>query len=330
MTEALALAVDLGGTKVEAALVDSAGRILAGSRFLRPTGPDRNSDELTASVREVVAEALGKVPTAASIVGVGVGAAGPIQQNKGTISPLNLPAWRDFAFASLLADCVPNTTITLRIDGLCMALAEHWVGAGQGAQNFMGMVVSTGIGGGLVLNGRAAPGPTGNAGHIGHIEVGGADVGGVEAGGVEAGGVEAGGVEAECACGGKGCLEAIASGPRTVAWAQARGWNGASGEALAASYSAGDPIARAAVERSGRAIGRAIGSASALLDLDVVAIGGGFSRVTPDLFDFIRRGRDEHTTFDFVRRVRIVPSALGDDGPLVGAGALVHRAALLD
>src|SRR5690606_36441713 len=115
-----------------------------------------------------------------------------------------------------------------RIDGLCITLAEHWIGAGTGANNFMGMVVSTGIGGGLIVNDRAAPGPTGNAGHIGHIEVGGADD--------------------DCACGGKGGVEAAATGPRTVAWAQSRGWNGVSGEDLAASYSDGDPIARAAIE----------------------------------------------------------------------------------
>lgn len=309
MPEALALAVDLGGTKVEAALITNAGQLVAGSRARRLTGTNRDSHELASSVREVVAHAVASLPRGATILGIGVGAAGPIRQDKGLVSPLNLPAWRDFALVHLLEDCLPNTPVTLRIDGLCITLAEHWIGAGTGANNFMGMVVSTGIGGGLIVNGRAAPGPTGNAGHIGHIEVGGADD--------------------DCACGGKGCVEAVASGPRTVAWAQSRGWNGVSGEELAASYSDGDPIARAAIEHSGRAIGRAIGSATALLDLDVVAIGGGFSRVTPDLFDFIRRGIEEHTTFDFVRRVIVVPSILGDEGPLVGAGALVHRAALL-
>ncbi|MEO7349064.1 MAG: ROK family protein [Terrimesophilobacter sp.] len=309
MPKNLALALDLGGTKVEAALIDSSGHLVPGSRRRRPTGAAANSPELTSRVREVVAETLSTLQGGATILGVGAGSAGPIHQENGLISPLNLSAWRDFPLAALLADCVPDTAITLRIDGLCIALAEHWVGAGQGASNFMGMVVSTGIGGGLVLGGRAAPGPTGNAGHIGHLEVGGA--------------------EDPCSCGGKGCLEAVASGPRTVAWAQNRGWKGTSGQDLAASYSAGDPIALAAIERCGRAIGRAIGSATALLDLDVVAIGGGFSRASPDLFDFIRRGLDAHTEFDFVRRVQIVPSALGDEAPLVGAGALVHRAELL-
>lgn len=309
MPEALALAIDLGGTKVEAALVDATGRLLTETRFRAPTGSSRSSDHLIASVRQVTARTMSTVPAHAHVIGVGIGAAGPIQQHEGLVSPLNLPAWRDFPLVSLIAECVPHVDITLRIDGLCITLAEHWIGAARGVANLMGMVVSTGIGGGLILGGQAVPGPTGNAGHIGHIEVGGAD--------------------AACACGGSGCLEAVASGPRSVAWARAQGWSGSTGEDLAGSYSAGDPIARAAVERSGRAIGRAIGSATLLLDLDVVTIGGGFSRVTPDLFDYIQWALDERTTFDFARRVKVLPSALTDEGPLVGAAALVHRAEVL-
>jgi glucokinase len=195
------------------------------------------------------------------------------------------------------------------MDGECITLAEHWVGAGVGYDNVMGMIVSTGIGGGLILGGTAIAGPTGNAGHIGHVEVGGFDD--------------------ACLCGGIGCVEAIASGPKTVAWANGRGWVGATGEDLAASYAAGDPVARAAVERSGRAIGQAIASATALDDLDLVAIGGGFSRVTPDLFRFIREAVARRTAFGFVTKVRVVPSALSDAGPLIGSAALVHRAALV-
>lgn len=310
MPHALALAVDLGGTKVEAALVDGAAQIVPGSRFRQPTGPTRTSAELAASVRDVATRAYEVAPAGSTVLGIGAGSAGPIQQTTGSVSPLNLPAWRGYPLVQLLSDCIPNVEITLRIDGLCITLAEHWVGAARGFTNVMGMVVSTGIGGGLILDGRAAPGPTGNAGHIGHVEVGGSQI--------------------ECACGGHGCLEAIASGPSTVGWAQSRGWLGSTGEDLAASYRAKDSIAREAVERSGRAIGRAIGSASLLLDLDVVAIGGGFSRVTPDLFDFIRTGLSERTGFDYVQRLKIVASALDDEGPLIGAGALVHRADLLE
>ncbi len=305
----LALALDLGGTKVEAALVDSAGRLIEGSRFREPTGAAKSSEELAASVRSVVALALGAASGGDRIVGAGIGAAGPIRQAEGLVSPLNLPVWRDFPLRELVEDSTPSIPVTLRMDGLCIALAEHWVGAARGVDDVMGMVVSTGVGGGLILGGRAVPGPTGNAGHVGHVEVTGFDD--------------------PCACGGRGCLEAVASGPRSVAWAREQGWTGTTGEELAESYSAGDGVARAAIARAGRAIGRAIGSVTALVDLELVAIGGGFSRATPELFDHIRTGIDEHSGFEFTRKVRVVPSRLSDSGPLVGAAALVHRADLL-
>lgn len=309
MHEPLALAIDVGGTKVEAALVDQKGQLVPGSRFRRPTGHASTSHTLVIALRSAVEGAMSALPVGTTVRGVGVGSAGPIDIDAGTVSPLNLPSWRNFSLAELVCDIVPGASVTLRIDGLCITLAEHWVGTARGVGNLLGMVVSTGIGGGLILNGCAIPGPTGNAGHIGHIEVGESD--------------------AVCACGGRGCLEAVASGPNTVAWAQSKGWGGASGEDLSASYREGDAIARAAIERSGHAIGRAIGSVSSLLDLDVVTIGGGFSRVTPDLFGFIRAGLHERTSFDFMRRLKVVPSALTEEGPLVGAGALVHRAELL-
>ncbi|MBB5634077.1 glucokinase [Cryobacterium mesophilum] len=310
MPSDLALAVDLGGTKVEAALVDSGGRIIDGSRFRRPTGASSDSEQLSGSVTGVVAAALGTLPTGSGLLGIGIGAAGPIRQDDGLVSPLNLPAWRDFPLTELVATTAPGHEITLRMDGLCITLAEHWVGAGRDSSNHMGMVVSTGIGGGLILGGRTVSGPTGNAGHIGHVEVA--------------------GFTDDCACGGHGCLEAVASGPRSVAWARAQGWSGSTGEELAESHVAGDGIAQAAVARAGRAIGRAIGSVTSLVDLELVTIGGGFSRITPELFDHIRAGIDEHTSFGFVRKVSVVPSALSDEGPLIGAAALVHRADILD
>lgn len=309
MPGALALAVDLGGTKVEAALVDDTGALLAGSRSRRPTGPNRTSAQLAANVDAVVCDALRAVPAGVRLAGVGIGAAGPIVEKRGLVSPLNLPVWRDYPLRDQVAALAPGLPVSLRMDGLCITLAEHWVGAARGCDNLLGMVVSTGIGGGLILAGQTASGPTGNAGHIGHVEVAGFDD--------------------RCACGGIGCVEAIASGPNTVAWARAQGWSGATGEDLGAGYRAGDPIARAAVERAGRAIGQAIASATSLVDLDLVAVGGGFSRVTPDLFDHIRAAVATRRQFGFVTKVRVVPSGLSSEGPLIGAGALVHRAALV-
>ncbi|WP_213814052.1 ROK family protein [Glaciihabitans sp. dw_435] len=309
MTLAVALAVDLGGTKAEAALVDSDGNVVAGTRFRHPTGPASTSDDLAAAVLSVVADSLASLPSDAELVGVGIGSAGPIDVANALVSPLNLPVWRGFPLRDLVAAHVPAVPVTLRMDGLCIALAEHWVGAARGYNNVMGMIVSTGIGGGIILGGLTVAGPTGNAGHIGHIEVAGFDD--------------------PCPCGGRGCVEAIASGPKTVSWARAQGWVGSTGEDLAASYAAGDTIAAAAVERSGRAIGRAIASATSLVDLEIVAIGGGFSHVTPDLFDHIRTAIATRVNFGFVTKVKVVPSGLSSDGPLIGAAALIHRAELV-
>jgi glucokinase len=309
LTNDLALAIDIGGTKAEAALVDSNGVLVPGSRFRTPTGRSATSADLEASVLSVIADALATRAPGTTLLGVGVGSAGPITVASGLVSPLNLAVWRDFPLRQLVVDAVPDVPVTLRMDGECITLAEHWVGAAVGYDNVMGMIVSTGIGGGLILGGAAIAGPTGNAGHIGHVEVGGFDD--------------------ACLCGGIGCVEAIASGPKTVAWANSQGWVGATGEDLAAAYAAGDPVARAAVERSGRAIGQAIASATALDDIDIVAIGGGFSRVTPDLFRFIREAIARRVAFGFVTKVKVVPSALSDAGPLIGSAALVHRAALV-
>jgi glucokinase len=287
------LAVDFGGTKVEAALVVG-DRIVDGTRTRRPTGHDRSAAELDAAVTEAVLGALGT----STVSRVGIGTAGPVDTVRGLASPLNTPAWRDHPFRDLVAALVPGADVVLAIDGLAITLAEHRYGAGRGSDNVMGMVVSTGIGGGLVIDGRGISGANGNAGHVGHIQVSGSDD--------------------PCACGRRGCVEATASGPNSVRWAQSQGWEGSTGEDLAASS---DPRARAAIERSARAVGLAIASASALVDLDVVAIGGGFSRSAPDYLDLVRAAADEG--FGFVRATRIVPAALGNQAPLIGAAMLV-------
>jgi glucokinase len=316
-SEAWALAIDFGGTKVEAALVDSSGNILPSSRTRATTGPTATSLELSSNVRRVATEAVAYLPERETLLGVGIGSAGPVSLEHGLVSPLNLPVWRDFPLRDLVAETVPETVaeiaadvpVVLRMDGSCLALAEHWVGVARGVPNMMGIVVSTGIGGGIILRNRIVEGRTGNAGHIGHVEVGGFDD--------------------PCACGGTGCVEAIASGPKTVAWARSRGFIGNTGEDLATAYAAGDAVAIAAVARSARAIGQALASAAALLDLELVVVSGGFSRVTPDLVEQIRGEIASRTEFNFITSLRIVASTLTDSGPLVGAAALIHRSHLV-
>jgi glucokinase len=283
------LAIDFGGTKVEAALVVD-GRIVEGTRTRRPTGAERSAAELDAAVTEVVREALGST----TVTRVGIGSAGPVDTVRGLASPLNVPAWRDHPLRDVVAAAVPGAHVELAIDGLAITLAEARYGAGRGYDNVMGMVVSTGVGGGLLLDGHGVTGASGNAGHIGHVQVTGFDD--------------------ECACGRHGCLEAVASGPSSVRWARRQGWEGSTGEELAVSP---DARARAAIGRSARAVGLAIASASALVDLDVVAIGGGFSHSAADYLDLVRTAANEG--FGFVRATRILPAELGGEAPLIGA-----------
>ncbi|MEO6826570.1 MAG: ROK family protein [Microbacteriaceae bacterium] len=311
MSERVALSVDFGGTKVEAALVDSRGDVLPGTRHRAPTGRNATSERLEEAVRSVIVQALDAAPEDQAIIGTGIGCAGPIDRDNGLVSPLNVPAWRGYPLRSFISQVVARALgdlpTHLEMDGTAITLAEHWIGAAQGVDNVMGMVISTGIGGGLIVGGRIITGPTGNAGHIGHLEVA--------------------GMSGEDTFGHNTSLEAIASGPHTVAWARSQGWSGATGEDLAASYAAGDAIARRAIERTGTAVGWSIAGATALLDLELVAIGGGFAQSTPDLFEVIKRTIASHY-FEFVRKVRVVPSGLSGSGPLIGAGALIHRGEL--
>ncbi len=205
-----------------------------------------------------------------------------------------------------MSDAVPGVPVRLGGDGVCMALGEHWRGAGRGVGFMLGMVVSTGIGGGLVLGGAPYNGRTGNAGHVGHVIV---DPQGPP-----------------CSCGARGCVEAIASGPHLAAWAQEQGWAGADAKELAEAAAAGDDIARRAFQRGASAIAAMIASVGATCDLDLVVVGGGVAKAGPVLFDPLTAALRTYARLDFIADLRVVPAALGGDAGLVGAAALLRGA----
>lgn len=297
----VALAVDVGGTKVEAALVEESGRVHAGSRRRAETGREADAADLRAALGTVIAHAASALAEADEVAGVGIGSAGPIDRDGGIIVPFNLPKVGRFALkeavASAAADALGREVpVVLGHDGGCLALAESWLGATRGAAASLSMVVSTGIGGGFVTGGVYAAGASGNAGHLGHVHTDGGEL-----------------------------LEEVAAGPATVSWAQAQGWQGRSGEDLARSAASGDEIARAAIERSARLVGHALADAATLLDLDVIAIGGGFSFVADDYVVLVHQALLERAPHEYSRRTRVVRSALGGEGPLIGAAALILR-----
>lgn len=274
----MVLAVDVGGTKLAAGLVDDRGTLLG--RASTPTVATSDPETLW----EVLAGLVGEVlDDATPVAAVGVGCGGPMARHGTTVSPLNIPAWREFPLRDRLA-ALTGRPAFVDNDAKALALGEGWLGAAAGHANYLAMVVSTGVGGGIVLDGRLLDGAAGNAGHIGHICV-----------------------EPEgrtCACGSRGCLEAEASGTAIAAIT-------------------GRPAAEAGpdvIERTGTLVGRAVASVATLLDLPLAVVAGsvalGFGE---PFFAAAQREVDDRCGLAYARGTRIVPAGLRDTGPLIGA-----------
>ncbi|CAL9605717.1 ROK family protein [Streptomyces werraensis] len=299
----LVAALDIGGTKIAGALVDREGRILA--RAHRPTPAREDGDTVMAAVGAVIAD-LAASPLWERAGAVGIGSAGPVDASAGTVSPVNVPGWRDYPLVAKVRDAAGGLPVELIGDGVAITAAEHWQGAARGHDNALCMVVSTGVGGGLVLGGRLHPGPTGNAGHIGHISV---DLDGDP-----------------CPCGARGCVERIASGPNIARRALENGWRPApdgdtSAAAVAAAARAGDPVAVASFERAARALAAGIAATATLVEIDIAVIGGGVGKAGEVLFAPLRKALTEYATLSFVQRLTVVPARTGTDAGLVGAAA---------
>lgn len=309
------LAVDIGGTKIAAALVGPDAEVFEKVRI--PTPSTRDPEEAWAAVSRAAAAPLAAAARHGGLRGIGIGSAGPVDPAAGTISPVMIPAWRDAPVREWAAAWSPGLPVTLVGDGICAAVGEHWAGAGRGAANMLGCTVSTGVGGGLILDGRPRHGPSGNAGHIGHVVV---DPAGPA-----------------CPCGGRGCLELTAGGTGLLSRARAEGWTGpgegATARDLAAAARAGDPLAGRLFEEAGRALAAGFISVCATCDLDRIVVGGGVAEAGPLLFDAVHAGMREFAGLPFLRRIAVRPAGLGEHTGLVGAAAAVHvpqRYAALD
>ena len=286
------LALDIGGTKMAAGVVREDGRVPDVETV--PT-PDTDTWATCAAL-------LRRVADGRKVDAVGIACAGPVD-TVGVVAPINIREWsRGFPLVEAIESLFPGARTALAMDGAAAALAEHHHGAGRGIPNLLSLVVSTGIGGGVVLGGRIATGRTGNAGHIGHLVVPGTDE--------------------PCSCGGVGCLETVASGPSAVRWARTQGWTGSTGLDLAEDARGGDPVATAALARAGHALGIAIASAAALLDVNLAVLGGGFSQAGPPLWEPLLESSARHARLTFIADLSIVPAQLGTAGTLTGAGLL--------
>ncbi len=305
-------ALDIGGTKIAGALIDEEGSVVRRAEL--PT-PARESTSRMAGTVDAVIDELAAHPAWGTVCGLGIASAGPVDTVAGTVSPVNIPSWRAFPLVDsvrahpMLFDGIEPVLLG---DAVAVAAAEHWRGAARGVDNALCMVVSTGVGGGFVLNGLLHPGPSGNAGHIGHISV---DLDGPP-----------------CACGGRGCVEGYASGTAIARHAVRSGWTPPAGaEATAAAVAvaarAGDERALAAYDRSAKALAAAIAGSATLLEIEVAVIGGGVAQAGDVLFTPLRRHLRAYAVLGFTRGLEVRPAALARDAGLVGAAAAARRRA---
>jgi len=297
------LAVDIGGTKIALAVVTHDGSIT--DQLVRRT-PRSNDPE---TIFSAVADGLRALVEQARVVGrirVGVGSAGPIDTPSGTVSPVNIPGWRAFPIvervSEVLVEVGRQPVVGLAGDGHCFALGEHWLGAGRDCDSIVGLVVSTGIGGGAVLDNALFAGRTGNAVHLGHISV------------------NAWGER--CVCGAYGCVEMYARGPALVAEARRNGWAGGDdAQALTADARAGEPVAVAAIDRGMRALAAGMVATAVELDVSTFVLGGGVGQAGEVIFTPLRRHLRDFAVLDYVADLEVRPAELANAG-LLGAAAL--------
>jgi len=275
------LALDIGATKIEGALVQPDGTVLSRERLL--------VHDLGVDLIGPIADMLKRVVNDELVSVLGVGCAGPMTRGGDEVSPLNISAWRHFPLRAQLRD---RLSIDVFIDGdaRALALAEGTYGAARDVDSYLSMVVSTGIGGGLVMDGRLIDGATGNAGHVGHTNV-----------------VPHG---RKCACGSYGCLEAEASG-------------GAIEAMTGRPPSEADGATR---RRTSELVGRAVGTLASVLDFDRCYIAGSVALGFGDeFFDVANEAAQAMAPMEYSADLELVPSGLGRDGPILGAALVGWR-----
>lgn len=298
-----AIGLDLGGTDLKSALVAEDGAVAAfdrrGSRVL----------ENAVAPFEAMAEAVGSLHerVLGRLVGVGLGSPGVIDPASGVLrgATPHLPHWRDVALRETLRLRI-GLPLVVDNDANLAALAEHRAGAARGARLSLTITLGTGVGCGIVADGRVLHGAFGGAGEIGHLPLGTGEV--------------------PCACGVPGCIEPEASGSGLVEGARRAGLDVTEAAAVFERLAAGDRVARGLVERMADRLGRTIASAVTMLNPDVVVVGGGVAQAGAPLLDPVRAAVARYALESHRAGLEVVPAELGERAGVVGAGLLAWDA----
>ena len=311
--------VDLGGTNIVVGAMPEDGSRTIAVRS-EPTEAQRGAEGVTDRIAALIARTMGEViadehAQATDFLGVGVGAPGPLDREKGVVVVAPNLGWSDFPLRTAISDRI-RLPVTLDNDANCATVGEWWRGAARGARTAIGITIGTGIGGGVILDGQLYHGSSDVAGEIGHTTI---DPAG-----------------RYCKCGNYGCLEAYASGPAIAVRAREalerdeesalrRMVNGDLGKLTSATvYEAahdGDALARELVSDTARFLGTGIANLLNTLNPDVVVITGGVTKAGERLFEPLRAEVKRRAFRPAVAACRIVPGELEGTAGMVGAVA---------
>lgn len=315
MTKDVIAAIDIGGTKIALGLSELDGQTLPFRRFLTrvENGPQRIIADAIKELESMAGEA------GARLVAVGVGCGGPLDRRRGLIlSPPNLPGWDEFPIVRLIEERL-GLPVLLDNDANAAALGEHEYGAGRDFQNLVYITISTGIGGGLIINNQLVHGVGDGAGEVGHMVV--APEG------------------PPCGCGARGCLEALCSGTSIARRAAERlvkdgrpstlresGAENITASSVAEAARAGDELARAVWDETVYYLALGLGNIIAALAPEAIILGGGVSTSGDQLLVPLRRRVRELVKIMPVEQVQIRQASLGGDSGIYGALILGRRA----
>jgi glucokinase len=284
------LAIDIGATKFALAIVSASREI----SLRREIPASQLWDGLAQMLNEIASNKSLKISS------IGIGSAGPINTQTGTVSPVNISAWREFPLVAKVQEIFPGVLIKMVGDAVALAVAEHAIGAGRDSRNMLGMVVSTGIGGGIIVNGEPLEGDFGNAGYFGHTVVGDYDGG--------------------CNCRRIGCVEGYASGISMVRFAKKNGWSGEDFVALAQAARTGDTNAITAIEFGTGHLAKAIINIAQIFDLHTVVVGGGVIEAGDIYWLPLQKALLLHSTsLNLAEPIKLRPAQLQRDAGLIGA-----------
>jgi len=298
------LALDIGGTKLAAGVVDGTGRVH--SFLVEPSHAARGPEPVLERLLELGRRAVSESMLGWSQIGaVGIGCGGPLDAEQGVlVAPPHLPGWRDVPVTALVEEAYERPA-TLENDATAAAAGEHRWGAGAGTQNMVYLTISTGVGGGVIVDGRLYRGAGGNGGELGHVTV---DWHGRLCRG----------------CGRRGCLEAYVSGTSIAERAQEAGLSVATAEEVAAAARGGDPLAAAVWDETVEALACGLTSIVNLFEPELVVLGGGVTRSGEQLLGPVRARVRADAMQPAGHAADIVVSALGDKVGVVGAAAIVY------